>query len=87
MCTYQTERLDVAASGKGPDAWRRFSLATVYFDHPVHQPSDHTVNIDLLDPAAGPGMRLAIELTPASARALATAILDTLASAPFDPQP
>ena len=47
---------------------------TVYFDHPVHAMADHTVNIDLADPTRGPSARVALELTPESARRLAAAI-------------
>ena len=54
----------------------------VYFDHPVHAPADHTLNVDFLNPGRGPGARVAVELDPASARALAEAILATLDAAP-----
>ena len=50
--------------------------ASVYFDHPVHAPADHTLNVDLRNPDRGPSARVAVELDPASARALAVAILD-----------
>lgn len=82
MCTYQTTTLSVQGSGKGAQGWFRVSDATVYFDHPVHAPSEHTLNIDLLNPALGPGARVAVELDPASARALAEAVLHALGSAP-----
>lgn len=82
MCTYRTEQLAVSASGKGTTQWRSFTEASVYFDHPVHQPAEHSLNVDLLAPAAGPGARLAMELSPTSARALAEAILATLDSVP-----
>ena len=82
MCTYQTTTLAVRGSGKGTEGWFPVSDATVYFDHPVHAPSDHTLNIDLLNPARGAGARVAMELDPDSARALAEAILETLANVP-----
>ena len=43
---------------------------------------DHTLNIDLRNPARGPAYRVALELDPASARQLAQAILESLESAP-----
>ncbi len=58
------------------------SDASVYFDHPVHAGAEHTLNIDLLNPSRGAGARVAVELDPGSARALAEAILETLASVP-----
>jgi len=82
MCTYLTEKVTVRGSGKGSDGWFAVTDATVYLDHPVHAPADHTVNVDFLNPGRGPGARVAVELEPASARALAEAILATLASAP-----
>ena len=54
MCTYHTERVEVAGSGKGPDGWFPLRLACVYFDHPQHSPADHTLNIDFLNPGQGP---------------------------------
>ncbi len=82
MCTYLTETVGVSGSGKGAAGWFKLSEATVYFDHPVHAPAEHTLNIDFRDPALGPSGRVAVELTAESARALAEAITSTLAAAP-----
>ena len=82
MCTYRTTTLEVEGSGKGAAGWFRVTDASVYFDHPVHAPADHTLNVDLRNPSQGASARVAIELDPVSARALAAAILDMLDSAP-----
>jgi hypothetical protein len=82
MCTYQTEKIEIAGSGKGADGWFSLSGATVYFDHPVHAMAAHTLNIDFINPAKGPSARVAVELTAESARALAAAIETSLASVP-----
>jgi Family of unknown function (DUF6295) len=82
MCTYLTEKLAVTGSGKGVAGWFGLTDATVYFDHPVHAPAEHTLNIDFLNPAQGPSARVAVELTAESARALAKAIESALNSAP-----
>ena len=83
MCTYTTETARMDGSAKGPgSAWFHVTDATVYFDHPVHAMADHTLNIDLADPAKGPGARVALELTAASARDLVTAIEAALAAVP-----
>ena len=82
MCTYQTTTLPVRGSGKGASGWFPVTDATVYFDHPVHAPGDHTLNLDLVNPGEGPGARVAVELDAGSARALAFAILETLDAAP-----
>jgi len=83
MCTYQTAKLDVRGSGKGAAGWFPLAEATVYFDHPVHAPADHTLNIDFLNAGRGASARVAVELDPGSARALAVSILRTLDEAPF----
>ena len=82
MCTYLTEKLDVEGSGKGTAGWFTLSQATVYLDHPQHAPAEHTLNIDFLDPGAGPSARVAVELTADSARALVKAIQATLDAVP-----
>ncbi len=78
MCTYTTETVAVTGSAKGADGWFPVTTATVYLDHPVHAPADHTLNVDVLNPQRGPSSRVALELDPDAARALATTILRTL---------
>ena len=82
MCTYTTEHAPIEGSGKGRDGWFTLRTATVYFDHPVHTPAEHTLNIDFADPAAGPAARVAVELTAESALALADAIRAALGAVP-----
>jgi hypothetical protein len=83
MCTYNTVRASIAGSAKGPGgSWFHVTDATVYFDHPVHAMAGHTLNIDLAAPAVGPGARVAVELTAASARELVAAIQAALDAVP-----
>ncbi len=83
MCTYATVNTAIEGSAKGPGgSWFHVTRGTVYFDHPVHAMAEHTLNIDFADPVKGPGARVAVELTSASARELAAAIETALASAP-----
>jgi hypothetical protein len=82
MCTHITQTLSVDGSAKGASGWMRVTDATVYFDHPVHTLADHTLNIDLRRPADGPSARVGVELTAASARALAESILSVLEAVP-----
>jgi hypothetical protein len=82
MCTYQTVSLALEGSGKGAEGWFTVTDGSVYLDHPVHARAEHTLNIDLLNPGRGPSSRVAVELNPASARALAEAILETLDGGP-----
>jgi hypothetical protein len=81
MCTYETEHVAMSGSGKGAFGWFPLSEATVYFDHPVHAPAEHTLNVDFLNPERGPSARVAVELDPASAVALARAILAAVETA------
>jgi hypothetical protein len=78
MCTYRMQNLTLTGSGKGAAAWFPLTRASVYFDHPQHASSEHTLNIDFLDPERGPSSRIAVELSAGSARALAEAILASL---------
>lgn len=82
MCTYTTETVPVTGSAKGPEGWFPVTTASVYFDHPVHAPAEHTLNIDVLNPERGPASRVALELDPAAARALAASILRALDALP-----
>jgi hypothetical protein len=85
MCTYLTETISIAGSGKGAGGWFRLTDVTVYFDHPVHALADHTLNIDFANPSRGAAFRVAVELTAASARELVAAIEQALRSAPAEP--
>jgi hypothetical protein len=82
MCTYITEKVDASGSGKGAGGWFTLTETSVYFDHPVHAPAEHTLNIDFLNPQEGAGARVAVELTAETARELAAAILRTLDQVP-----
>lgn len=83
MCTYTTETARMDGSAKGPGSgWFHVTDATVYYDHPVHAMAAHTLNIDVADPSRGPGARVALELTAASARELARAIEAALDAVP-----
>jgi hypothetical protein len=74
--------VETEGSGKGADGWFKLTETSVYFDHPVHAPAEHTLNIDFRNPGQGAGARVAVELTAETARELATAILRTLEQVP-----
>lgn len=82
MCTYQTERVVLqGSSAKGASGWFSVSSASVYYDHPVHAPAEHTLNLDFLNESLGPQARVAVELDPDAAEDLANAILRSVATA------
>lgn len=84
MCTYSTEKVALTrSSAKTRDGWRSATEATVYYDHPVHAPDAHTVNIDFLAPEHGASSRVAVELSLESARELLAALQTTVERAAF----
>lgn len=78
MCTMIVQRAEMTGSAKGPNGWFRLQGANVSYDHPFHAPLEHAVNIDLVNPADGLDQRVAVELTPASARELVRLISEAL---------
>jgi hypothetical protein len=82
MCTYQTVKVSLAGSAKGTAEWIPVTEASVYYDHPVHAPDEHTLNVDLRNPGRGPSARIALELSADAARELAHAILAALDAVP-----
>lgn len=81
MCSYLTAKTEVTGSGKGAEGWFRLTHAMAYFDHPYHSPYEHTLNIDFVSEAAGVSSRVAVELTPESARELVRVVEAALALA------
>ena len=78
MCTYIVEKASISGSGKGAQGWFELRQANVYYDHPYHAPLEHALNIDFVNEAEGVGARVAVELTPDSARELVRSILAAL---------
>jgi Family of unknown function (DUF6295) len=78
VCTGIVENTRVSGSGKGPNGWFPLDQASVSYDHPDHAQVERAVIIDLLNDEAGPASRIAVELTPQSARDLVRAILASL---------
>jgi len=74
MCTWIVQKADLMGSGKGANGWFSLNKANVCYDHPAHAPLEHAVLIDFVNEAQGPSARVAVELTPESARDLMKAI-------------
>jgi hypothetical protein len=81
MCTMIAEQIAVEGSGKGASGWFTVRQANVSYDHPFNVPLDHALNIDFVNEAQGPGARVAVELSVASARALVETIQAVLSKA------
>ena len=81
MCTGIVESAEVSGSGKGPKGWFKLEQVNVSFDHPSDAQLGHALNIDFVNQNEGPSARVAVELSPESARRLVNAILTTLSQA------
>jgi hypothetical protein len=78
MCTGIVEIAEVSGSGKGSHGWFKLEQVNVSYDHPTDAQLDHALNIDFVNLKEGPSARVAVELSPESARNLVKAILDAL---------
>jgi hypothetical protein len=78
MCTMIVQQVTIDGSGKGTGGWFPLREAAVSYDHPFNAPLEHALNIDFVNPAQGPGARVAVELSADAARALAATILAVL---------
>ncbi len=81
MCTGIVETAEVSGSGKGPHGWFKLERVNVSYDHPTDAQLEHALNIDFVNQQVGPQARVAVELSPESARRLAKAIVDALSQA------
>src|SRR5438105_9260410 len=81
MCTMIAHQVKIEGRGKtGPD-WFEVREANVSHDHPYDLPLEHALNIDFVNEAAGPGARVAVELSVEAARQLVKTIEAVLAQA------
>jgi hypothetical protein len=72
------QKVAIEGSGKGTGGWFAVRQANVSYDHPFNAPLEHALNIDFVDPAQGPGARVAVELSADAARTLVATILSVL---------
>ena len=86
MCSMICERTSMEGSGKGRQGWFPLKNANVSYDHPFNAPWEYAVNIDFVNEDKGVGARVAVELSPESAKRLAEAIITTLERGEADPQ-
>lgn len=70
MCTMIAEKAKITGSGKGTPGWIKVNQVNVSYDHPAHMTMEHALNIDFVNESEGLGARVAVELTPESAREL-----------------
>ena len=81
MCTMIVQKVPLEGFGKGAGGWFDMNQANVSWDHPVHAPEEHALNIDFVNEAYGPGARVAVELSVEGARQLMETIQSVLGEA------
>jgi hypothetical protein len=85
MCTGLVQKAKVSGAGKSADGWFKLDEVSVMYDCTYHTSMPQGVNIDFVNEKEGPGARVAVELSPASAMELVHAIMESLYSAGIDP--
>ena len=78
MCTMVREKAEVIGSGKGPKEWFKLTQVKVSFEHPFNLQSEYALNLDFVNDDMGLDSRVAVELSPDSARRLMEAIESAL---------
>jgi len=78
MCTGIVENRKLSGSGKGPSEWFPIDHASISYDHPDHAQTQQAVIIDIFGKTGDTDSRIAVELTPESARDLVNAILTSM---------
>ena len=84
MCTSIVEIAPAVGAGKGSDGWFELTTAVVSYDHPHHAWFEDAINIDFVNPALGPGARVAVEISLESAKDLAGALQRAIAAAEIE---
>jgi hypothetical protein len=85
VCTGNVHSAKMTGAGKGQEGWFALDKATVTYDCSYHTSMPVGLNIDFFNEKMGPGARVAVELSPASAMGLVHAIMESLAKGGLDP--
>jgi hypothetical protein len=81
MCTMIVHQAKIEGRGKNGGEWFEVREANISYDHPYDLPLEHALNIDFVNESAGPGARVAVELSVEAARNLVRTIQAVLAQA------
>ncbi|HJU15473.1 MAG TPA: DUF6295 family protein [Stellaceae bacterium] len=81
MCTSIVEVVGADGAGKGEGGWFTLTHSVVSYDHPHHALLEEAITIDFVNPALGPGARVAVELTLEAAKELSGALAKAIAAA------
>ena len=78
MCTMVREKAEIWGSGKGPKEWLKLTRVNVSFEHPFNHQAEYALNLDFVNDGMELDSRVAVELSPDSARRLMEAIESAL---------
>jgi hypothetical protein len=84
MCTSIVEIVEADGMGKGETGWFNLTRSVVSYDHPHHALLEEALIIDFMNPALGPGARVAVELTLDAAKALSGALTRAIEAAEIE---
>ena len=84
MCTSIVEIVAASGAGKGDRGWFDLTHSVVSYDHPHHALYEEAINIDFVNPALGPGARVAVELSLEAAKELSAALARAIAQAEIE---
>src|ERR1700751_1425539 len=84
MCTSIVEVVGADGAGKSGDGWFDLTHSVVSYDHPHHALFEDAINIDFVNPALGPGARVAVEISLESAKELCGALARAIAAAEIE---
>ena len=78
MCTMINVCSDITGGGRGAQGWFPVDLLSVGYDHPTYMNLEHAITLDFMNKQQGPAGRVAIELSPDSARQLIATLQNAL---------
>jgi len=81
MCTSIVEIVEADGAGKAGEGWFKLTHSVVSYDHPHHALFEEAINIDFVNPALGPGARVAVELSLEAAKELSGALTRAIEAA------
>ena len=81
MCTSIVEIAAADGTGRSGEEWFDLTHAVVSYDHPHHALFEDAILIDFVNPALGPGARVAVEISLDAAKAFSAALARAIAAA------
>ena len=81
MCTSIVEIVAADGMGRGEGGWFTLTHSVVSYDHPHHALFEEAINLDFVNPALGPGARVAVEMSLESAKELSAALIRAIEAA------